>query len=73
MYIIKDGKKVETSGIYAIKDKVKRTITNVYAVIAGSAVRVWTIATDIISGVFSQGFWKNSEGWNNDDAWKNNE
>lgn len=71
MHIIKNGKSESVSNVYAIKDKVVQSISEIYAVVAGAAIQVWTIAKDYIAGVFSQGFWNNEEGWNNNDSWLN--
>lgn len=71
MYAIKNGKVKSITGIYVVKDKTVRSIQNVYSVIKGKAVLVWTAIKDFIASVFAQGYWQNQEGWNNDDAWKN--
>jgi hypothetical protein len=71
MYTIKDGKSKEITNIYAVKDAAVKTITNVYSIIKGKAVLIWTAIKDAISGVFSQGYWQNTEEWNNQDMWKN--
>lgn len=71
MYTIKDGKPTPVTNIYAVKDKTVRSIQNVYSVIKGKAVLVWTAIKDFIASVFAQGYWQNQEGWNNQDMWKN--
>lgn len=71
MYTIKDGKSKEITNIYAVKDSAVKTITNVYSIIKGKAVLIWTAIKDVISGVFSRGYWQNNESWNNEDPWKN--
>ena len=71
MQVIKNNQLKEVSSIYAVKDKAVKTITNVYSIVKGKAVLVWTAIKDFVAGVFSQGYWQNQEGWNNQDMWKN--
>lgn len=72
MDVINGGKKISASEVYTVRGQVKKAITDIYTIIAGKAIKVWTAVTDAIAGVFAQGFWKNDEGWNNEDSWKNN-
>jgi hypothetical protein len=71
MYTIQEGKTKPIESVYAIKDKTRKVISNIYSIIKGEVVLVWTAVKDLISGVFSTGSWNNKEGWNNKDAWKN--
>lgn len=71
MYTIQEGKRKPIESVYAIKDKTRKVISNIYSIIKGEVVLVWTAVKDLISGVFSTGSWNNKEGWNNKDAWKN--
>lgn len=71
MYVIKNGNPKSITGIYAVKDKTVRSIQNVYSIIKGKVVLVWTAIKDFIASVFAQGYWQNQEGWNNNDLWKN--
>lgn len=71
MQVIKNSQLKEVSNLYAVKDKAVKTITNVYSIVKGKAVLVWTAIKDVVAGVFSQGYWQNREGWNNQDMWKN--
>lgn len=71
MYTIKENNKKQITGIHAIKDNVVKTVTRVYAVVQNTVVLVWTLAQDVISSVFSAGYWMNNEGWDNNDSWKN--
>lgn len=72
MYILKNGNPVEISNIYAVKNKTVRIIKNAYSIVKGNAVLIWTALKNALSGVFSKGYWVNSESWNNEDSWKNN-
>lgn len=71
MYTIQEGKTKPIESVYAIKDKTLKVISNIYSIIEGKVTLVWTAVKDLISGVFSAGYWDNKEGWNNKDAWKN--
>lgn len=71
MYTVKDGSTKSLNKAYVIKDATVRAITNIYAVVQGAAVLIWTAASDIISSVFSKGYWVNDAGWKNTDSWKN--
>lgn len=72
MYILKNDNPTEISNIYAVKNETVRIIKNVYSIVKGNAVLVWTALKDALSSVFSRGYWINEEGWNNEDSWKNN-
>jgi hypothetical protein len=68
-----DGKITSISNVYAVKDASFKAITNVYAIVKGKAVQIWTAIKDIIGGVFGSGIWNSTELWNNDDLWKNDQ
>lgn len=72
MYVLENGNPIEISNIRAVKDKTVRIIKNIYSIVKGNAVLVWTALKDALTGVFSRGYWVNGEGWNNEDMWKNN-
>lgn len=70
MRIINNGVK-DIASIRVVIDQSIKEIKSIYSVIEGKAVLIWTAVKDFVAGVFSQGYWQNSEGWNNDDLWKN--
>jgi hypothetical protein len=71
MYTIKNGKVRYVDNIHVVKDNILKDVENVYSVVKGKLVLIWTSIRDLIAGVFTQGFWQNEESWNNEDAWKN--
>lgn len=71
IHFIKNGIDHTVSGIHVIKDNALLTITNVYKVIEGQAILLWTLASELISSCFGNGYWINEEAWVNEEAWKN--
>lgn len=70
MKVVKNGKIITPNNIKIYKDSSIKTISNIYTVIKGKIVLIWSAIKDILSA-FGAGFWKNEGPWNNNDSWKN--
>ena len=53
-----------------LRDKIIKSVNNVYVLTQNGIRLAWTAIKEILSA-FGAGYWINDKGWGNDTGWKN--